>query len=545
MRRLRTFSMALMLMALLTAGSLNAQILSGSGGTVTTNGSSSTGVALSAVSGYPDVSVTTGNTASTSGFHVFNASGIELLRAQSNGNVGIGTTAPATLLHVSGGGVQGKFQGLNGSTYIGDGQLYTDRSALYVQFNPTNYIDFQNGRMVINSSGNVGIGATAPSGFLQIGATYPARFSDIQSIGIPNGTLLDMAGNSEIHIANIQIGRLAAPVIQTMGAAGQSALYLNQYSDNDVIVGSNSYTARGLKVQSTGLSSYAGGLSVGQNLTVTGTISAAGTIESTSGGFKFPNGTIQTTAFQPSLGIVTVNNVATPKYLLQSSNSSQQSAFSTDGAGAYIDVVGHATPANNNIIFRTTNTANSMTPVEAMRITSTGGVEIGAPVSDPTVRVNVNGNMKVTGTLTATSVVNAVYGQDVAEWVRGDRELVPGTVVVVNPEKTNEVMPSSAAYDTTVAGVVSAQPGLILGRPGDLKATVATSGRVRVRVDARKGAIRVGDLLVTSDEEGTAMKSQPIEVGGRKFHQPGTILGKALEPLPDGVGEILVLLCLG
>jgi len=42
-----------------------------------------------------------------------------------------------------------------------------------------------------------------------------------------------------------------------------------------------------------------------------------------------------------------------------------------------------------------------------------------------------------------------------------------------------------------------------------------------------------------------AMKSRPIDVGGRKFHQPGTILGKALEPLSEGVGEILVLLCLG
>ncbi|HKS22551.1 MAG TPA: hypothetical protein VJZ76_07125 [Thermoanaerobaculia bacterium] len=155
------------------------------------------------------------------------------------------------------------------------------------------------------------------------------------------------------------------------------------------------------------------------------------------------------------------------------------------------------------------------------------------------------GNVSVAGTLTATSVVNAVYGQDVAEWVRGDRELAPGTVVIVNPEKTNEVMPSSKAYDTSVAGVVSSQPGVILGRPGELKATIATSGRVRVKVDARRGAIRMGDLLVTSDEPGTAMKSEPIEVGGRKFHQPGTIVGKALEPLPDGVGEILVLLCLG
>ena len=40
------------------------------------------------------------------------------------------------------------------------------------------------------------------------------------------------------------------------------------------------------------------------------------------------------------------------------------------------------------------------------------------------------------------------------------------------------------------------------------------------------------------------MASEPIEVNGRQFHQPGTILGKALESLAEGEGEILVLLTL-
>jgi hypothetical protein len=33
-------------------------------------------------------------------------------------------------------------------------------------------------------------------------------------------------------------------------------------------------------------------------------------------------------------------------------------------------------------------------------------------------------------------------------------------------------------------------------------------------------------------------------VGNRSFHSPGTIVGKALEPLAKGTGEILVLLSL-
>lgn len=43
---------------------------------------------------------------------------------------------------------------------------------------------------------------------------------------------------------------------------------------------------------------------------------------------------------------------------------------------------------------------------------------------------------------------------------------------------------------------------------------------------------------------GYAMKSQPLDLNGRKIHQPGTVIGKALEPLTGGEGEILVLLSL-
>ena len=108
----------------------------------------------------------------------------------------------------------------------------------------------------------------------------------------------------------------------------------------------------------------------------------------------------------------------------------------------------------------------------------------------------------------------------------------------------NEVTASTLAYDTAVAGVVSAAPGIILGEGSDEKAKIATTGRVKVRVDASGNAIRIGDLLVTSDKSGAAMKSEPMEMNGRHFHQPGTILGKALEPLESGRGEILVLLSL-
>jgi hypothetical protein len=146
------------------------------------------------------------------------------------------------------------------------------------------------------------------------------------------------------------------------------------------------------------------------------------------------------------------------------------------------------------------------------------------------------------GTLTATNI--AAKYQDVAEWVPSTGDLSPGTVVVLNPDHSNQVMASHRTYDTRVAGVVSESPGVILGSEGSEKEKIATTGRVRVRVDATKKAIAIGDLLVTSDKPGVAMKSEPVNVAGIEMHRPGTIVGKALEPLNGGQGEILVLLSL-
>lgn len=154
-----------------------------------------------------------------------------------------------------------------------------------------------------------------------------------------------------------------------------------------------------------------------------------------------------------------------------------------------------------------------------------------------------NQHVDVDGTIQASQVIGATY-QDVAEWVPSTTKMSPGTVVVVQRGAKNTVMPSAAAYATSVAGVVSEKPGVLLGESSETKAMIATTGRVKVHVDASNGAIEAGDLLVTSNKPGVAMKSQPVDLGGIKIHRPGTLIGKALESLPNGEGDILVLLSL-
>lgn len=183
-----------------------------------------------------------------------------------------------------------------------------------------------------------------------------------------------------------------------------------------------------------------------------------------------------------------------------------------------------------------------VTASAARLVVDTSG-NIGIGTAAPGAKLHVLGNIIASGSITGGTVLGAVY-QDLAEWVPATSDMTPGTVVVLNPDKNNEVMPSAQEYDERVAGVVSAQPGVILGIGGDSKEMIATTGRVKVKVDATRTPIRVGDLLVSGSKPGVAMRSVPFEINGRRFHQPGTIIGKALEPLPSGEGEILVLLSL-
>lgn len=210
------------------------------------------------------------------------------------------------------------------------------------------------------------------------------------------------------------------------------------------------------------------------------------------------------------------------RFFLGSINDNNNIHFGGSGAVQFWNFT------NAPILFSTNN-------AEAMRLTGAGNLGIGT--ASPTERLEVNGNIKVSGT------ISAKY-QDVAEWVDSAENLSAGTVVVLDATRPNHVIASTAIYDTRVAGVISARPGITLGEHADGKVLVATTGRVKVRVSAKNGPINIGDLLVSSDKQGVAMKSNAVRIGSVRMHRPGTLIGKALEPLARGTGEILVLLSL-
>jgi hypothetical protein len=138
-------------------------------------------------------------------------------------------------------------------------------------------------------------------------------------------------------------------------------------------------------------------------------------------------------------------------------------------------------------------------------------------------------------------------GADFAESVavRGSpSEYEPGDVLVIERGAHRRLTLSSTPYSTLVAGIYSTKPG-VLATPHrmddeQLKQEVALAvvGIVPCKVTAENGAIEEGDLLVTSSRAGYAMK------GTDRSQMLGAVVGKALEPLPEGTGVIQVLVTL-
>ena len=108
----------------------------------------------------------------------------------------------------------------------------------------------------------------------------------------------------------------------------------------------------------------------------------------------------------------------------------------------------------------------------------------------------------------------------------------PGDVLVVNSENRDRMRVGQAGSDSPVLAVVcgeAVEDGTI--------APVVFSGVVVCKVDARYGAIKSGDLLSVSPTKGHGM----VFKGDARER----ILGKALQPLPSGTGQIKILLDLG
>jgi hypothetical protein len=131
------------------------------------------------------------------------------------------------------------------------------------------------------------------------------------------------------------------------------------------------------------------------------------------------------------------------------------------------------------------------------------------------------------------------YGwPDIAEMISASQCEV-GDVMVIDDKKNDHIIKSTQPYSPYVCGIISEEPGVLLGADIDKelkeKKPMALAGRVKVKVCDEDGPIHRGDMLVSSSKPGYAMKAEPEKI------KPGMVLGKAMEPLEKGEGKIVVL----
>jgi len=209
-------------------------------------------------------------------------------------------------------------------------------------------------------------------------------------------------------------------------------------------------------------------------------------------------------------------------------------------------------PSTGNVGIGTTNPA--------------GKVDIRNTADQPALRIEASSGTNLieaynTGSGTATGLVfrverstgnvradGAFYGAgfysgsaDVAEHVNVSEPVEPGDVVEIDPDNPQHFRKARTAYSRLVAGVISTDPGVVLGSnsdpvegEGDPRPVLALAGRVLVKATTENGPIHVGDLLVASSKPGYAMRcSDPASA-------VGAVIGKALEPLEDGDGFIMI-----
>lgn len=449
--------------------------------------------------------------------------------------VGIGTTNPEKTLEVY--GSSGIRLNLDGTNYLDfsveDSRALLKNNSGYIELDPndTNY-----GLILRDYSS----GSSVWSNFRTVDAAV-----DYLNIAMNSATL----GAGLIVTDNDYVGVGKTNPSYPFDVTGDIRSTANVYADDKIITSRYGSAGTYNSAQVQGIWSIGDAYEINTGTDSFGTLYGMGYAYNQNGGSPFAsehqivftnNGTINATIslsgkayFASNVGIGTTAPT-TAKLVVNNGGS----GYSIDVSSSKIGNLAAGTEAGDAVNYSQMMSAIASSSGSGVSYWSLSGsnlfasstsYNVGIGTTDPgSYKLKVAGNVAITGTLQTQT------GSDFAEEFFTDQDLEPGTVVVMGDLGYKSVKPCTLSYDSQVVGIVSDNPSIIAGRvEGENKAIVAMMGVVSVKASTINGAIKRGDLLVSSGIKGYAMKSLT--------YRPGTIIGKALEGLKKDEGMIKVL----
>ena len=497
------------------------------------------GTTLKAATGTFTSSLSIGTTTNVSGALLTVGTSTNVLTILANGNMGVGTTSPGSLLTVN-------------------GSLQVVGNATTTNLTITGLANAQ-GCLTVSVSGSVGTTTCSGVGSTPGGSNTYVQYNN--NGGFNGDPYFTFTSSTDLLAVGSSTGGL---VIGTSSKATGALLTIG--------TSSNIFDVLTNGVVRIGGASASNGQLMFQNSSNTNTVTIQPST-STSASYVLTLPTSTPTQSGEVLISNTTGNLswASMAFLVNASTTGNL-AISTSGVG-YTDVVSSTITVSNGI--------DSIWITANLTASSTGGTKgfVASTVSTNIYRgTSCNGGTKVGNSVTTTATLSTTTasisydiafnsvdispgagsqtysvcaevfpgatttitfgeitleevrysGTDLAEvyYAEPNTPLAAGDLVSADPSLPAGVQQSSVPYDNTLLGVISTQPGSVLGAgPGTgVPELVALTGRVPVMVTNDNGDIHAGDYLTSSDLPGVAMRST----------QPGRVVGMAMEDFaPD------------